>query len=97
MSVEQASLQLSVSQISQAIHRLGPVDEAWQELLVNSTIFRNQWFDGIALECARVMISTLYGVGGLNRTRNTETVKDILARQPFFCTRTVSKYYTIEF
>jgi hypothetical protein len=97
MSVEQASLQLSVSQISQAIHRLGPVDEAWRELLVNSAIFRNQRFDGIALERARVMINTLYGVGGLNRTRTTETVKDILARQPFFCTRTVSKHYTIEF
>jgi hypothetical protein len=93
--MEQALLQLSVSRISQAIHRLGPVDEAWRDILVDSPLFRSQQFDGIALERARILINTEYGVGGLDKTIIAKTVEDVLARKPFFCAINVGRIFCL--
>jgi hypothetical protein len=79
----QASFQIEVSRIWQALHRLGPADTEWQDILQENHILPSEKYDNIAWEYARALINSEYGVGGRDSEAIANTVKSLLDRKPF--------------
>jgi hypothetical protein len=82
---EQGSLQMAISEIWQAIHRLGPVDEFWHDLLHENHLFPTTKYLDIALDRARCLINSKYGIGGQDAFAVRSTVDNILRMKPFIC------------